>query len=343
MLLFYCATLAPAALIALGATVGAPWPALALGYMTVFAFAMDRLVPARMKTQAQDAFPAAMPLLVLLGLLHFALLALTVQAIGAGGGQGAVQRLLLAIAAALVFGQIAHPVAHELIHKPARAARLLGRLVYTSLLVGHHASAHLRVHHVYVASDGDPNSAPVGEGFYHFALRAGAGSFVAGLRAETAMLRRAGRSMWRHPYVLYIAGGAAFLAAAFILGGVVGVARYVAICLYAQVQILMSDYVQHYGLRRRALPDGRLEPVGPQHSWNTPHWFSSALTLNAPRHSDHHVNPGRIYPALRLHPDAMPCLPYPLPAMAALSLAPPLWRRVMDRRVRKWAPQPDAP
>ncbi|WP_255006989.1 hypothetical protein [Roseovarius sp. M141] len=32
-----------------------------------------------------------------------------------------------------------------MIHKPARAARLLGRLVYTSLLVGHHASAHRRV------------------------------------------------------------------------------------------------------------------------------------------------------------------------------------------------------
>ncbi len=342
MLLFYCATLAPAALIALGAAIGGPWPALAVLYMTVLVFALDRLVPAsaRDDSEGEGEFPAAMPLLVILGGVHFVLLALTVEAIGAPGGLDMVQRILLAVAAALVFGQIAHPVAHELIHKPARAARLLGRMIYTSLLVGHHASAHLRVHHVHVASDGDPNSARRGEGFYRFALRAGWGSFAAGLRAETAMLRRAGRPLWRHPYILYVAGAAACIIAAWGLGGAPGVAGYLAMCLYAQMQILMSDYVQHYGLRRQTLPDGRLEPVGPQHSWNTPHWFSSALTLNAPRHSDHHVNPGRIYPALRLRRDVMPCLPYPLPAMAALSLAPPWWRRVMDRRVDKWAPPP---
>ena len=340
MLLFYCATLAPAALIALGANSGGPWPALAVLYMTALAFALDRLVPANAREDAEGEgeFPAAMPLLVLLGTLHFALLALTVRAVGAPDGLDRAERILIAIAAALVFGQIAHPVAHELIHKPARAARLLGRMIYTSLLVGHHASAHLRVHHVHVASDGDPNSARRGEGFYHFALRAGWGGFVAGLRAETAMLRRADRSIWRHPYIQYIIGGVACILAAWALGGVLGVAGYVAMCLYAQAQILMSDYVQHYGLRRRTLPDGRLEPFGPQHSWNTPHWFSSALMLNPPRHSDHHINPGRIYPALRLHPDVMPCLPYPLPAMAALSLVPPFWRRLMDRRVDEWVP-----
>ncbi len=344
MLIFYCATLAPAALIALGAMIGGPWPALALIYMTAFAFLLDQLVPANAQEEMEGdgEFPAALPLLFLLGGIHFGLLVLTVRAIGAPDGLGTAQRITLGFAAALVFGQIAHPVAHELIHKPARAARLLGRLIYTSLLVGHHASAHLRVHHVHVASDGDPSSARRGEGFYRFVLRAGPGSFVAGLQADTAMQRRAGKPIWRHPYVLYVGGGIASITAALALGGMLGATAYVAICLYAQIQILMSDYVQHYGLRRQTLPNGRLEPVGPHHSWNTPHWFSSALTLNAPRHSDHHVNPGRIYPALRLRCGVMPCLPYPLPVMAALSLVPPLWRRKMDRRVDRWARPPGA-
>ncbi len=166
----------------------------------------------------------------------------------------------------------------------------------------------------------DPSTARCGEGFYRFALRAGRGSFIAGLRAETAMLRRADRPMWRHPYLLYVFGGVACVVGAFALGGAAGVLVYVAMCLYAQMQILMSDYVQHYGLRREVLPSGKLEPVGPRHSWNAPHRFSSALTLNAPRHSDHHVAPWRAYPALRLNPAEMPCLPYPLPLMAALSL-----------------------
>lgn len=62
--------------------------------------------------------------------------------------------------------------------------------------------------------------------------------------------------------------------------------------------------------------------------------------LNAPRHSDHHAHPSRIYPALRLGDTGAPGRPIlqrSLPAMAALALFPPLWRRVMDPRVRALA------
>jgi alkane 1-monooxygenase len=105
---------------------------------------------------------------------------------------------------------------------------------------------------------------------------------------------------------------------------------------YAQIQILLSDYVQHYGLHRAHTSQGRLEPVGPHHSWNAPHVMSAAMTLNAPRHSDHHVTPHRPYPALQLDRATMPVLPHSLPVMAVLALVPPLWRRVMDRRAARW-------
>lgn len=77
-----------------------------------------------------------------------------------------------------------------------------------------------------------------------------------------------------------------------MLGGIAGLVGYIAMCLYTQIQILMSDYVQHYGLRRAVLDSGALEPVGPGLAWNAPHRFFSALTLNVPRHSDHHMSPG---------------------------------------------------
>jgi alkane 1-monooxygenase len=95
---------------------------------------------------------------------------------------------------------------------------------------------------------------------------------------------------------------------------------------------MLSDYVQHYGLSRRIMADGKPEPVGSRHSWNAPHLMSSALMLNAPRHSDHHANPARPFPALRLE-DNMPMLPRSLPVMACVALFPRLWRRVMDPRV----------
>ena len=353
--LFTLATLTPVCLIALAVFAGGIWPWLAVGYLTVLVFALDRLIAVEARNADPEAeFPAADTLLVTLGVLHFALLGLALWAIAGPGGLTGTNAALTAIATALVFGQISHPVAHELIHRGARPKRLLGRLVYTSMMVGHHASAHLRVHHVHVGTDDDPNSARPGESFYRFALRATVQSFRAGLRAENRL--RAGRSadvaggplgrLASHPYTLYLLGGLAMPVAATALGGLRGLGVYVFIAVYAQIQILMSDYVQHYGLRRRVLPDGRTEPVGPQHSWNAPHWFSSALMLNAPRHSDHHVTPSRAFPALRLTPRDMPMLPYPLPIMAGLALIPSLYRRVMDRRLARWhqrAAPPPAP
>ncbi|MCZ4352100.1 alkane 1-monooxygenase [Roseovarius aestuarii] len=338
MTLFAIATITPAVLIILAAVFGGLWPFFAFGYMTVIVFTLDRLAAHNTENPDPEVeFPGARPLLALLGLGHFVALGISVWAVGGQAGIGITSQVLLGLASALAFGQIAHPVAHELIHKPNRFLRLMGRWIYTSLLVGHHASAHLRVHHVYVGSNSDPNSARLGEGFYRFALRAGIGSFRAGLRAESVLLQRGGKPWLTHPYLQYVGGGIAFILGAYVLAGVGGILCYVAMCSYAQMQILMSDYVQHYGLRRKVRPDGKLEPVGPQHSWNAPHWFSSAVTLNAPRHSDHHVTPSRDYPVLQLHPDNMPMLPYSLPVMAALCLVPPLWRRTMDHRARKWA------
>ena len=63
------------------------------------------------------------------------------------------------------------------------------------------------------------------------------------------------------------------------------------------------------------------------------------MTLNAPRHSDHHVTPARAYPALQLQAATMPMLPHSLPVMAVLALVPPLWRRIMDPRAARWRAQ----
>ena len=334
--LFAIATCLPVLLIGLAAAWGGAWTWAAVGYLTVLSFLLDRLIAVEAADIDADAeFPAAETLLIVLGLSHFALYATALWSIAGHSGLNTIERILTGFATGLFFGQISHPVAHELIHRSARPLRLLGRLIYTSLLVGHHASAHLRVHHVHVGSDADPNSARPGEGFFRYAARASAGSFRAGLEAENHL--RAGRKpVWTHPYMLYIGGTLALVLGALIFGGPRALAVLLALSLYAQMQILMSDYVQHYGLRRATLPGGRLEPVGPQHSWNTPHWFSSALMLNAPRHSDHHVSPSRAYPALQLDRDTMPMLPLPLPLMATIALFPSLWRRIMDPRCGKW-------
>ena len=123
-----------------------------------------------------------------------------------------------------------------------------------------------------------------------------------------------------------------------IVYGWAGLVSYLALAAYAQVQLLLSDYVQHYGLTRARRADGALEPIGPSHSWNAGGWFSCHLMLNAPRHSDHHAHPAHTYPALVL-PDraAAPRLPASLPVMSVLALYPGGFRRVMRRAQDRWA------
>lgn len=335
MVRFAFVTLAFVCLLAGAALWGGGLVWAALGYITVFAYAIDRLTPVLLENTAPDQeFPASVGLSVVLALSHFVVLGIVLGAM-VGDALSIVEKVGLFLGAALFAGQIGHPNAHELIHRPNRWLRRLGKAVYVSILMGHHASAHPLVHHVHVGTPRDPVSAPKGRGFWRFFVLAWIGSFRAGWRAERA--RRSGKAALGHPYFAYFAGSAVVLIVVYSTAGFAGLWIWAALGLYAQLQIFLSDYVQHYGLRRKRLQNGKFEPVGVQHSWNTPHRFSSALMLNAPRHSDHHTHPSRTYPTLHIDQATMPMLPYSLPMMAVFAMVPPLWRRIMDPRVAAWS------
>ncbi len=322
---FALAALFPLPLLALGLAQGGFWLWGAFVYMGVLTVILDQIVPLTAGPVEDAEFPAASLLLVTIAFGALALLPAATWAIAGDSALDTSEKVLLFLASGFWLGQVAHPAAHELIHRGKRRLFGLGATVYVTLLFGQHASAHRLVHHRSVATRDDPNTAREGESFYRFARRAWVGSFREGARAETAL--RKGHS-GPHPYLLYLAGSALALILASLLAGLPGLVVWTALALHAQSQVLLSDYVQHYGLTRARLPGGKLEPVGVIHSWNTAHWFTSALMVNAPRHSDHHVHPMRAFPALRL-PDDAPRLPWPLPLACMLALAPRLWRRAM--------------
>jgi alkane 1-monooxygenase len=337
LIAFALATLCPLGLFALGLAWGGVWPVSGVIYMTVFVVLLDQIKPLFMGDAPEGAeFPAADALLFALAIGHLIALPVMVYGIAGPSGLGLWPRLALFAGAGLWFGQVSNPAAHELIHRGPRPLYIFGVLVYGSLLFGHHASAHRLVHHRHAASAQDPNSARMGEGFYHFFLRAWAGSFAKGLRAENDLrARNTGKGL--HPYAAYFGLALAGLLTGYILAGSMGAMIWVGLALHAQLQLMLSDYVQHYGLTRALLPNGKLEPVADRHSWNAPFWFSSAVMLNAPRHSDHHAHPSRPYPALRLpDPSKAPTLPWPLPVACAIALVPPLWKRLIRPHLCPW-------
>lgn len=324
---FAFATLLPAALLVAGVFWGGWWLRAAPLSVGLLWLAMDRLTV--LAPREGGEFPAGDGLLALLGLLQLVFLPLALWALTARLSGGDWVWGLVGFG--LYFGQVGNPAAHELIHRSNRWLNGLGVAVYTAFLFGHHVSAHRLVHHVHVGTPADPNSARRGQGYWRFLPRAWIGSFRAGLAAERALCARASGPR-RNPYRVYVGGAAALMVIALAACGWAGVLGYLLLAAHAQSQLLLSDYVQHYGLRRAQDASGRFEPVGPRHSWNAAGWYSSAVTLNAPRHSDHHTHPARPYPRLIL-PDGAPMLPAPLPAMAVLALVPPLWRKVMDPRL----------
>jgi alkane 1-monooxygenase len=127
------------------------------------------------------------------------------------------------------------------------------------------------------------------------------------------------------------------IALALGLGGWAGLGLFAVQAFVAIWQLELVNYIEHYGLTRRHLGDGRYEHVLPRHSWNASYKASNWLLINLQRHSDHHYKPDRRFPLLQTYDeDEAPQLPLGYPVMTVAAMIPPLWRRIMNPRVRAW-------
>ena len=340
---FTIATLIPLPLLLLATLFGGWWVLLALVYLALFTFALDEWTSHVVPPVDGAEFPTTDQLSTALAGVHFAVLLLVMAGVTGVTGLGWFSAVGLLLATGLYFGQVSNANAHELIHRSDKRLFQLGMWVYISMLYGHHTSSHRLVHHRYVATGDDPATADMDENFYDYAQRAWIGGFRAGLEMEQVMAQKLDGKRRTNPYLIYCVGAGGFALAMLVLFGVFGLFAYLLLCAFAQTQLLLSDYVQHYGLQRRRLPGGNEEAISAEHSWNAPHWFTGMMMLNAPRHSDHHMNPGKDFPDLRLPiANSAPMLPYSLPAMCALALYPPLFFRLMTPRAKAWRNAPRA-
>jgi alkane 1-monooxygenase len=92
------------------------------------------------------------------------------------------------------------------------------------------------------------------------------------------------------------------------------------------------NYIEHYGLQRQLNPSGRYEKVQVFHSWNSNHIIGRAILFNLSRHSDHHYMVNKKYQQLRSTKEA-PQMPTGYPGMILLSLIPPLWFKIMNKKI----------
>ncbi|WP_322077125.1 alkane 1-monooxygenase [Burkholderia cepacia] len=224
--------------------------------------------------------------------------------------------------------------AHELGHKTDRFERWLAKITLAPVAYGHFYVEHNRGHHVRVATAEDPASARYGESFWAFLPRTVTGSIRSAWRLEKARLERLGHSPWTwHNEVLHAwAMTVVVWGIAIAMAGKVVIPFLVIQAVYGASLLEVVNYVEHYGLGRRKLPNGRYERCTPQHSWNSNHVVTNLFLYQLQRHADHHANPTRSYQALR-HFDDSPQLPAGYATMILFAYVPPLWYRVMNPRV----------
>ncbi|MDW4498319.1 alkane 1-monooxygenase [Sulfitobacter sp. D35] len=252
---------------------------------------------------------------------------------------GTWERLGLFFGVGVITGTIGINYSHELMHQKSHFERWLGDILLAMVLYSHFRSEHLVVHHRYVGTPRDPVTARYGEGFYRFFPRVLWQCLVSSFRGERARLQRGNRPAYdrTNPFWRYATLQGFMLLLAFLLAGWAGIGFFLLQAVVAIWQLELVNYVEHYGLTRKHLGDGRYEHVKPHHSWNSDQKTSNWLLINLQRHSDHHYKPDRRYPVLQTYgPDAAPQLPFGYPVMTMLAMVPPLWRRVMNPRVQAW-------
>lgn len=249
------------------------------------------------------------------------------------------EKLAIFFGVGVVNGTIGINYSHELMHQKNRLERWLADALLAMVLYSHFRSEHLLVHHRYVATPRDPVTARMGESFYRFYPRVLRQCLVSAWAAERAMLARKDLPVTdtSNPFWKYAGLQLIFFLLAFALGGWAGIGLFLMQAGTAIWQLELVNYIEHYGLTRKHLGDGKYEHVQPRHSWNAAQRASNWLLINLQRHSDHHYKPDRRFPMLQNYTQAdAPQLPYGYPVMTIAAMIPRVWRRVMNPRVKKW-------
>lgn len=241
----------------------------------------------------------------------------------------------------LVTGGIGITVAHELGHKPTALERFYCKVLLMTVCYMHFYIEHNRGHHVHVATPLDPATARRDESIYKFWFRSVTNSYAHAWALERDRLSKTGQSsfslnnsmLWFTLLPLFFCGLLTLIFSLQMHHVVWQVPLYFftqSIVAFSLLEIV--NYVEHYGIQRKEIDNGRYERVTPIHSWNASYMVSNFFLFQLQRHSDHHAFAYKRYQVL-IHHDSSPQLPFGYPTMIVISLLPPLWFGMMNKRL----------
>lgn len=316
------------------ATTGAGWPVfVTFGFFFVFVPLFDAIYgdfPSLLGGKINDRFFRIM--LFIQASLHFGTFVAAI-ALAASG----IAPLWASIMAVVVIGMVnvqCPVVAHEFGHKTGRVNHQMSNFICAVVGMGYFMPQHVLGHHVVVATPEDSATAKFGEDAVSFIM----GSFVAEVRGgfvlEAQRLRKRGLPVFslKNDVLVSYAMVVVIMSALILWLGWIALPFILLHHFFAWFTLMLNDYLQHYGMLREMLPNGRREPASDMHSWSTDTPLCNLLVLNVQRHAHHHAQPMLPYQQLQDRPDA-PRLPTGYFGMMIIALIPPLWFAIMDPRL----------
>lgn len=247
------------------------------------------------------------------------------------------EQIGMIFSAGIMLGSNGINVAHELGHKSEKLAQLASKILLLPSLYMHFFIEHNRGHHLRVGTPDDPATSRYNELVFSFWFRSVKDGWLSAWKLENAELQKNGLGVisLRNQMIQFTLIQILWLIAVWWYFGISGL---IAALLVAFISILLLEsinYIEHYGLTRKMLQNGRYERVENFHSWNSDHEVGRILLYELTRHSDHHYKASKKYQILN-HYDESPQLPYGYPTSILLALIPPLWFGIMNPQVREW-------
>ena len=236
----------------------------------------------------------------------------------------------------LVCGGFGINVAHELGHRNNKFEQFLSKTLLLSSLYMHFFIEHNRGHHKRVSTKEDPSSARYGENIFSFWIRSVFTGYISAWNIEFLRLKRLNKfkfslenEMLRFQIIQVL-----FVSSIYFVFGTQITIYFLFTAVMGFLLLETVNYIEHYGLQRKININGKYERVQPFHSWNSNHPIGRIMLFELSRHSDHHFNASRKYQILKNHENS-PEMPTGYPGMMILSLFPPLWFYVMNKRIKK--------
>lgn len=235
----------------------------------------------------------------------------------------------------LLCGVFGINVGHELGHRVNLFEQTLAKMLLLTSQYMHFFIEHNKGHHKRVATPEDPSSARYGESVYVFYFRSIVFSYFSAWKIAANEVRKKGRPVFSlyNEMIQFSLIQIAFVALIFFSFGWLTTLYYLVAASIGIALLETVNYIEHYGLQRKQMANGKYERAMPAHSWNSDHIIGRLMLFELSRHSDHHYLASRKYQLLRHHDDS-PQMPTGYPGMMLLSLIPPAWFYVMNKRIK---------